>query len=227
MKFITTMMLCLVFVPISYADTVIIRTAAEPPNLSSLKKQIVAYHDSGKYEKDISQAIRKAMYYLRFRINENHRLKKSRRLAVVLDIDETALSNYANLKRLDFGGTEGEMSAAQVAANEQAISSTHTLYRYASNHGVSVFFITGRRESKRKITVMNLNSAGYINWQALYMKPNDYHQSSVVAYKKAIRKKISDMGYDIVLNIGDQESDLKGGYADMAFKLPNPYYNVM
>jgi len=31
-------------------------------------------------------------------------------------------------------------------------------------------------------------------------------------------------GYDILLTIGDQYSDLKGGYADKGFKLPNPMY---
>jgi len=30
----------------------------------------------------------------------------------------------------------------------------------------------------------------------------------------------------IVLNIGDQQSDLVGGHADKAFKLPNPYYLI-
>ena len=34
----------------------------------------------------------------------------------------------------------------------------------------------------------------------------------------------SKLGYDIVLNFGDQWSDLQGGYADTALKLPNPTY---
>jgi hypothetical protein len=29
-----------------------------------------------------------------------------------------------------------------------------------------------------------------------------------------------------VVNMGDQESDLDGGHADRAFKLPNPFYFV-
>ena len=31
-------------------------------------------------------------------------------------------------------------------------------------------------------------------------------------------------GFRIVANFGDQFSDLKGGYADKTFKLPNPTY---
>jgi len=29
-----------------------------------------------------------------------------------------------------------------------------------------------------------------------------------------------------VVNMGDQESDLTGGHADRAFKLPNPFYFI-
>ena len=37
-------------------------------------------------------------------------------------------------------------------------------------------------------------------------------------------KAIEAQGYDIVANVGDQYSDLAGGHADRAFKLPNPFY---
>jgi len=34
-----------------------------------------------------------------------------------------------------------------------------------------------------------------------------------------------DQGYAIVVNIGDQMSDLDGGFAERTFKLPNPFYS--
>jgi hypothetical protein len=43
-------------------------------------------------------------------------------------------------------------------------------------------------------------------------------------YKSATRAHIESLGYDIVANLGDQYSDLRGGHADRAFKLPNPNY---
>jgi hypothetical protein len=49
---------------------------------------------------------------------------------------------------------------------------------------------------------------------------------SAILYKSSIRKTIEKKGYDIVINIGDQFSDLKGGFADMVFKVPDPYYFV-
>ena len=43
-------------------------------------------------------------------------------------------------------------------------------------------------------------------------------------YKASTRRHIEKLGYDIVLNVGDQWSDLQGGYADRVLKLPNPTY---
>ena len=36
--------------------------------------------------------------------------------------------------------------------------------------------------------------------------------------------KLTEAGYTIVLSMGDQQSDLDGGYAERTFKLPNPVY---
>ena len=35
---------------------------------------------------------------------------------------------------------------------------------------------------------------------------------------------VDDLRYDVVANLGDQYSDLIGGYADRTVKLPNPTY---
>jgi predicted secreted acid phosphatase len=43
-------------------------------------------------------------------------------------------------------------------------------------------------------------------------------------FKATKRSEIVEQGYTIVLNMGDQLSDLEGGYAERTFKLPNPFY---
>jgi putative acid phosphatase of HAD superfamily subfamily IIIB len=45
-----------------------------------------------------------------------------------------------------------------------------------------------------------------------------------IQYKSGVRAHIEDLGYEIVGNFGDQFSDLKGGFADRTFKMPNPNY---
>ncbi len=47
---------------------------------------------------------------------------------------------------------------------------------------------------------------------------------TTIHYKSATRKHIELLGYDIVASFGDQFSDLKGGFADKTFKMPNPNY---
>jgi hypothetical protein len=45
-----------------------------------------------------------------------------------------------------------------------------------------------------------------------------------IQYKSGTRAYIRSQGYRIVANFGDQFSDLRGGFADRAFKMPNPNY---
>ncbi len=201
--------------------------AAPPPyNLSDVKQQLIEYHQSGEYTKDISHVTKQAEDYLDKRLAENAKSEHPEKLAMVLDIDETSLSNYNYLKDAQFGDIFGVMEQAQKRDDESAIAPTLNLYRFAKNHGVAVFFITGRPERLRKITEKDLNSAGYYKWNGLFMRPNGHEMNSAVPYKTATRKKIADMGYTIVVNMGDQKSDLSGGYAEQDYKLPNPYYYI-
>ena len=127
---------------------------------------------------------------------------------------------------LVLGGTLKEINDFEAGGHDPAIPATLTLYKYAINHGVAVFFVTGRREYERAETARNLRTVGYHHWKGLFLEPNDYDKTSAVSFKVAQRKKIVKMGYDVVENVGDQYSDLRGGYSDMTFKLPNPYYHV-
>ena len=69
---------------------------------------------------------------------------------------------------------------------------------------------TGRPECLRAVTERNLQ----INIR------------SAVELKAAERKKLVDRGYTIIVNMGDQMSDLDGGFAERTYKLPNPFYFV-
>lgn len=198
----------------------------DPPELATVKQQLIAYYDSGEYFHQIDGVIKEAVFYLQFRLNQNSRLKDKLKLAIVLDIDETALSNYTDMLHLNFGGTLEEINNLANVGHDPAIQGVKALYNYATLHHVAVFFITGRKEYQREATERNLKTVGYGQWDGLFMKANDYQQSPTALFKSAIRKQIIKMGYDIVLNVGDQQSDLDGGYADMNFKLPNPYYKI-
>lgn len=207
--------LCL-FASSSFASTV--------ENLAIVKKRLRQYHDSGAYARDLEREVMGAKRYLKSRIAQNKKLAHPKRLAIVFDIDETALSNYRAMEKLDFGGSHKQEMTLYKSGKDTAILPTLDLFNYAKQNNVAVFFVTGRPEWSRALTVKNLHKEGFFGWEALILEKNDYHEKSAVPYKTHARKAIEDKGYDIVLTMGDQMSDLKGGYADNKFLLSNPFY---
>ena len=182
------------------------------------------YHDSGVYLQQVAQIDKVAQTAIDKGIRRSRRGHghKPRKLALVLDIDETSLSNYSAIDADNF--TFGPNSQAE-ATNEVgvAIPSTLALYQDAIKQGIAVFFITGRGEATRVHTEHNLVHQGFVKWSAVVLKPAG-STLSTVAYKSAARADIEKQGYEIVANVGDQYSDLAGGHADLAYKLANPFY---
>jgi hypothetical protein len=195
---------------------------------------VKAYHDSGQYENDLTAVDGKAQKYLvkrsqKLRDKAKKKCKKKPckkpKLAIVFDIDETSLSNYEELAAANFTAVGGALAAAVVAGDSPAIEQTHSVFQTALENDVAVFFITGRPESPeiRTLTENNLANVGYVGYEELILNDTGEH---TIEYKSGKRAEIEDRGFDIVTNIGDQESDLAGGHADRAFKLPNPYYFI-
>ena len=191
----------------------------EPSNLSHLKHQIKAYHDSGSWEQDQRAVTDQARHYLQERLGPE--LVKP---AIVLDIDETALTAWKEEIDTDFGYVPEHWVQWEKRADAPAIAPVLELYRYARSHNIAVFFVSGRQESSRDWTEQNLRGAGYEEFERVYLKPDDYEQRSAVPLKSQARRDIASQGYHILLNMGDQQSDLDGGGSDRDFKLPNPIY---
>jgi acid phosphatase len=175
------------------------------------------YHDSGRYARDLRAVNRSARRYLRRELRDG-----VRRPAIVLDVDETSLSNWARLSASDFGATPVPTAVATRPA--RPIRSTRALYREARRRHVAVFFVTGRAPARRADTLRNLRSAGYDRgWTGASFRPRSI---DTTPFKRRARARIERRGYTIVLNLGDQRSDLAGGHARRAFKLPNPFYTI-
>jgi hypothetical protein len=180
--------------------------------------------------------------------------KKGARPAILLDVDDTALAtwNYEIFSNWAFNpATNGQFVTDQ---RFPAVPGMVDMVTAAAAQGYAVFFLTGRGAAQEAATLGNLTTdgvgedAGYPTpttlrdgEDGLFTKPPvadypDYLTSacadeiaagascSTIHYKSATRRHIESLGYDIVANFGDQFSDLKGGFADRAFKLPNPNY---
>jgi len=205
---------------------------SEPtPNLGLLKISLRDYADctpaSACYARELDAQTARASILLDTAVVHS---KPGEKLALVLDIDETSLSNMEQMKREDFGYIVQDFNAWVQTGNAPAIPGTLRLFNHAQSLGVTVFFITGRPESQRAATIANLNAAGYHGWQSLSMQPVTSNAGTAAAptvatYKSAERGKLVAAGYRIVMNVGDQLSDLDGEpHADYSIKLPNPFY---
>lgn len=192
------------------------------PNLGSVtgynagdwESVLRAFHDNGIYAARIAQIDDLAAAFLAY--------QGDRKRAIVLDIDETSLSNYSAIDSDDF--TFGASRQGQVV-NEigVAIQPTLDLFNLAKDKGIAVFFISERRESGRDHTTSNLLREGYSGWTQLILKP-DASTQSTVEYKSGAREALEQQGYRIIASVGDQYSDFAGGHAGIGFKLPNPFY---
>jgi predicted secreted acid phosphatase len=199
----------------------------EPPNLYTLKQQITAYVATGQYGKEVAKVAAEANAYLVKRIPKGipRSAKTSKKLAVVFDIDETILSNIRHIQANDYGYIPKIWDTWVAEGQCTAIYPVQAVYQTAVNAKVDVFFITGRTEKDAPATERNLRQVGYETWSRIIYKPADFAESTR-AFKIDVRRKLAAEGYLIILNMGDQDSDLLGGYSERIFKLPNPFYIV-
>jgi predicted secreted acid phosphatase len=203
----------------------------QPANVGDAKIAALAYHDSGAYARDLTVVADRATRWISLRAGQVSRP------ALVLDIDETALSNWEIIKLDDFGrpiagpcdpasGGPCGWAAWDQLGRDPAIEPTLDVFRAARAANVTVFFITGRPEDQRTATERNLCAVGFTGYARLFMVPNGAHFASASDFKAPIRKEIEELGYTIIANIGDQPSDLLGGHAEKKYLLPDPFYRV-
>lgn len=204
--------------------------AEQPANVGDAILAASAYHDSGDYQRDFDAVVAQARQWIA------QVAPKTRRPAIVLDIDETTLSNWDEIRADDFGyipagpcdalpkGPCGAI-AWEKSGRAPAFASMRALIEDAQARHVAVFFVTGRHEDERSATEQNLHLAGIRHWDGLYLRPMTSHGYAAL-YKTPTRERIERKGYTIIASLGDQPSDLAGGHAKKGFLLPNPFYRV-
>jgi acid phosphatase len=206
---------------------------SQPPNLGILKLQLLDYKCFGAYDRDLAAVLKDAQAYVAQR---SMVAAPGENLAVVLDIDETSVSNWANLAADDFGFfAKGECTLQLqepcgfdnwiAKQTPDVIKPTLDLFNLAKSKGIKIYFISARRADQRDDTMRHLTATGYKDWDDLILKqPIDPNEVS--KFKTSAREKIEASGKKIIVNVGDQYSDLTGGHAERTFKVPNPFYFV-
>jgi HAD superfamily, subfamily IIIB (Acid phosphatase) len=212
-----------------------------PINIDVLAQQLVVYRCS-HYINDMAAVLAGARDWI------EQRAPQVEKPAIVFDIDETSLSNWAEIYhnhfaymaygRCDLGEVRmlcGDR-AWELSARAVALAPTLAFYRFArtlkdkNGDGIAMFFVTGRVDdpAMRAATARNLRKAGYDRWAKLVLRPRS-SRGRVSIYKSGERKQI-EQHHTIIANIGDQYSDLIGDpdddHAERCFKLPNPFYFI-
>jgi 5'-nucleotidase (lipoprotein e(P4) family) len=158
----------------------------------------------------------------RLRLDENLRNHSERRrgnisrslqrAAIIVDADETVLDNSRFQSELVLRELPYDPQAWRAwcqRAEAGAVPGAVDFLAYAARRGVSVFYITNRRQAEKLGTIANLQKLGF---------PNVSDESVMVreegtpASKESRRQKVAAR-YRIVLLVGDNLNDFSDDYA--------------
>ncbi|MGL3200606.1 MULTISPECIES: HAD family acid phosphatase [Curtobacterium] len=219
------------------------------PNIDSVKKTIASYYGdpgTGIANKTDSPYIREMRSIMAKQTKElrgeyRRAVAHHQKPAIVLDADDTTLWTYdMEVGDMHFVFTPAEQDVWVQDERFPAVPAMVSYVNTAKAMGFTIFGLTGRNDDQKAATLANLEKVGYqgftsdhyfTKWtgKGASQQPS-YVQCAAascttVEYKALTRKHIEqDLGYTIVDNLGDQWSDLQGGYAEEQVKLPNPTY---
>jgi predicted secreted acid phosphatase len=227
-----------------YGDTVS-TTVVAPGTSTTPPTYIHTFDPDGAYAHEVEAIAAKAGKTL-----ANHN-KRNADKAILFDVDDTTLNTYSYEIFSNFvynPATNGNFVNAADPQVFPAVPGMVDLEKKAEAKGYDVYILTGRPVSQADATVDNLEAAGYDvpeghlftkdstavsePWLASCVVPAPTEMDpnatkfvcSTIQYKSMTRQYIESQGADIVANFGDQFSDLKGGFADSTYKIPNPMY---
>ncbi|CAI8606639.1 unnamed protein product [Vicia faba] len=189
-------------------------------------KHVQNYILGGQYELDMNIIVDEIIFYAKSQI-----LVPSNKDAWILDVDDTCISNIPYYKDKRFGCEPFDSTMFKAWINKGMCPANPVvlrLFKTLIQKGFKVFLLTGRYEGTLgKITMDNLHNQGFIGYQRLILRSDEYKGQSAVKYKSSIRKEIEKEGYRIWGNVGDQWTDLQGDSLGIrTFKLPNPMYCI-
>lgn len=156
------------------------------------------------------------------------RTVKTCRVMAVFDIDETLLDNYSyySTQSPAFTYSPSTWGPFQEQCQSPAVAATAELFRKFRDAGMGVALITGRNESARAVTEACLRQNGIDGWTTLVMRDASTTGLTAAAYKAQARQALQRQGWRIGPSIGDQVSDMAGGFLRRGFLLPNPMYYI-
>ncbi|WP_223690611.1 HAD family acid phosphatase [Leifsonia poae] len=218
------------------------------PNIDSVKKTIATYYgDPGTgianttaspYISQMTAIV--AAEKAKLKAEYDQARGRGEKPAIVFDADDTTLMTYdMEVADMHFTFNPAEQDVWVQGERFPATPGMVGLVNEAAAMGYTVFGITGRNDDQKAGTLGNLDKVGYkpftdadfyTKWTGVGASQQPSYitcattKCTTVEFKANTRKHIESLGYTITLNVGDQFSDLQGGYAERSLKLPNPTY---
>lgn len=199
--------------------SVVFTGSIEPEKRIRTLDDIRAYYREGEY----ISAVALLLAGLKEKLIQNPRGEND---VILMDVDETALNSFEFISGTDFDFYphlwEEWMLGGKIPANEPVLQ----FYQEMITAGFSFIFLTGRMHNFRRATENNLKAAGYHTFNRLITRREEEDGLEPAVYKTKVRQSLTDEGYRILANIGDQESDIQGGLALFPLQLPNFLYQI-
>lgn len=187
----------------------------------SARQTTIVKHDSKSFKIPVDGKLFNAVYmqtaaeyralcfqaynYARLRVDDIlQKSDRSRRLAIVSDIDETLLNNSPFAAHQGLMGMEYDAEswyAWTSRAEADSIPGACSFLRYAKASGIEIFYITNRDEREREATLRNLQKFGF---------PDSDSSHLLLRMKtsgKEDRRQMVSRSHEIVLLLGDNLAD--------------------
>jgi predicted secreted acid phosphatase len=192
----------------------------KPVNLTVARESVKEYYESGKFDEELDDIIRKAK-------SKFGKIEFTENSVVIFDVDETALDNYDLAKEMGFGYVYKLNKEWNSEMKAPAIRGVKDLYDFLLAKGFKIIFLTGRNFPEYEATYKNLKQAGYTQFDTLITQREDELKLNATEFKSLKRVEMTGKGYDIVGTVGDQWSDLEGPDHGVQVKIPNYLYQIL
>lgn len=186
-------------------------------NLTTAKDLVKNYYEGGQFDKELDEIIADAKKkFSKVEVKQNS--------AVIFDVDDTVLLNYEGSKKMGYGYVKSMVDEWVSSAQVPAIPQVKDLYDYLLQRDVNIIFLTGRFHDEYDYTFQNLINEGFAAFDTLIVRRPEEQKLPTVEFKSNVRTALTQKGYDIIGNIGDQWTDLDGPYSGIKVKIPNYIY---
>lgn len=187
----------------------------KPENLTLAKQDVELYYESKSFNQEVKEVLEEAWHQLK-------NIVPTDKSTIIIDIDETALSNYEYFKLMGLAkGNQTAFTYWKSLGYCRAIKPTLSFYKKLIKKGFKVVFISCRSTKIYKQTAANLKKVGYHTFERIILRTKKDMKVPFYTYKKQKRYDLANEGYEIVACVGDQWSDLEGEHTGIKVKLPN------